>query len=122
MFENIRFPLAFWMAFMNLSVANEIILSSMGRGSLVLFLGLIGSWIGQVPCVFFAVYWKKDITSLYIGSTLGYFLLCALQLYYIFTSDWELFAQEALKRVSKKDEDFDKVNQTDDDDEKPNTI
>ena len=46
LFQQIRFPLALWMAAMNLSVANEIILSNSGRGKLVLYLGLIGSWVG----------------------------------------------------------------------------
>ena len=46
MFDQIGIPLAIWMAFMNLSVANEIILSNMGRSKLVLYLGLIGSWVG----------------------------------------------------------------------------
>jgi Na+-driven multidrug efflux pump len=79
MFESIRFPLAIWMLAMNLSVGNEIILSNMGRSKLVLYLGLVGSWIGQVPGVFFAVYYyQRDITSLYYGSAFGYVLLCTL--------------------------------------------
>jgi Na+-driven multidrug efflux pump len=88
------------MGAMNLSVANEIILSSMGRNKLVLYLGLIGSWIGQVPGVLFAVYYiRQDIVSVYLGSAFGYVFLCLLQLYFIFTSDWQLYALEAKKRV-----------------------
>ena len=103
LFDEIRFPLALWMAAMNLSVANEIILQNSGRGNIVLFLGLIGSWIGQVPGVGLAVYyWKKDIVSLYYGSTSGYVLLCVLQVHYIFSSDWEKLAREAQKRVERK--------------------
>lgn len=64
---------------MNLAVANEIILSNMGRSKLVLILGLVGSWVGQVPGVAIAVYyWKKDIVSIYYGSAFGYVLLCSL--------------------------------------------
>ena len=79
MFEKVNLPLAIWMISMNLSVANETILSNMGRSQLVLYLGLIGSWVGQVPGVYLAVtYWKKDVVSLYYGSSLGYVLLCIL--------------------------------------------
>jgi Na+-driven multidrug efflux pump len=46
LFDEIKFPLALWMASMNLAVANEIILQNCGRGNVVLFLGLIGSWVG----------------------------------------------------------------------------
>ena len=76
-----------------------------------------------MPGVAIAVYfWKKDIVSLYYGSAFGYCLLSSLQLYYIFTSDWEFFAQEALKRVNKKDEEFEKVDQKDDEENLENTI
>jgi hypothetical protein len=66
------------MIWMNLAVANEIILGSMGRSSLIFKLGMIGSWVGQVPGVLVAVYIKKDIVSLYYGVSFGYFLLSVL--------------------------------------------
>jgi len=80
------------MIWMNLACANEVILGSMGRSSLVFWLGMVGSWIGQVPGVYFALKVKRDIVSLYYGVSFGYFLLCVLQLYFILTSDWDFYA------------------------------
>lgn len=65
----------FWM---NLAVANEIVLGNMGRSKLVFYIGLVGSWVGQVPCVIIAVYIKKSIISLYLGVSAGYFIQCML--------------------------------------------
>jgi Na+-driven multidrug efflux pump len=92
------------MIWMNLAVANGIILGAMGRSKEIFYIGLIGSWVGQVPGVLIAVYIKKDIISVYYGVSFGYLLLCMLQFYFIFTSDWDHYAQEAIKRVTKQDE------------------
>lgn len=111
LFEAIRFPFALMMIFMNMSVACEIIMGSMGKGPLIFKLGLVGSWLGQVPAVALLVtYWKKDIVSIYYGSSLGYALLVFLQLFFIANADWEKCAQEAKARVdaNKKKEDEDK--------------
>ena len=47
-FEEIRVPLAVVTALMDFSVALECVPVAMGRTKVVLFFGLIGSWIGQV--------------------------------------------------------------------------
>ena len=47
-FEEIRVPLAVVTTLMNFSVALERVPVAMGRTKVVLFFGLIGSWIGQV--------------------------------------------------------------------------
>ena len=102
-FESINIPFANMMIWMNLAVANDTILGAMGRSSLVFKLGLIGSWIGQVPGVLVAVYLKKDIVSLYYGVSFGYFLLCLFQLYFIINSDWDLYTKEAQERVKSQE-------------------
>ena len=46
--------------FMNLSVALERIPVAVGKTKIVLYMGLIGSWVGQVPGVALCVYfWRK---------------------------------------------------------------
>jgi len=60
----------------------------MGRADIVLKLGLIGSWVGQVPAVLIAVYLSKDIASVYLGVSFGYFLLCVLYTILLINVDW----------------------------------
>jgi hypothetical protein len=47
----------------------------------------------------FVTYWKKDITSIYYGSSTGYALLVFLQLYFIINANWEKCAIDAKERV-----------------------
>ena len=47
-FEEIRIPLAVVTTLMNFSVALERVPVTMGRTRVVLFFGLVGSWVGQV--------------------------------------------------------------------------
>jgi len=53
---------------MNFSVALERIPVAMGRTKTVLIIGLIGSWLGQVPGVFlFTIFWRHDLVGLFTG-------------------------------------------------------
>lgn len=98
-FEKNRFPLAAMMFFMNLAVMLERVPLSMGRTRTVLVLGLVGSWVGQVPAVFLLVsYWQRNLFALYTGVALGYALLCLCLLIVIITSDWDFYAQQAALR------------------------
>lgn len=98
-FERIRLPLAATMFFMNLSVMLERIPISMGRTRLILMTGVIGSWVGQVPCVFACVYlWKDSLVGLYTGVALGYGLLVTILLFVILTSDFQYYADQAMLR------------------------
>jgi len=101
-FSFIAFPFATCAFFMNLSVFLERIPLVMGRTQAIFFVGLIGSWIGQVPAVFvFVEYWQHDLQGLYYGMTIGYALVTVLLLGVIANSDWEYYAQEARKRSEK---------------------
>jgi Na+-driven multidrug efflux pump len=55
-------PLAALVFTMNLSVALEALVASLGKTKHVLISGLVGSWLGQVPaCVLFSKFWRSDI-------------------------------------------------------------
>lgn len=87
---------------MNLEVAFTIIYGSMGRNNEIFYFELITSWLFQVPAVVIAVQIKKDISSVYCGVSFGYFLACLLFFVFLMKSDWDHYAREAVKRVSKK--------------------
>ena len=78
MFESIGIPFANMLIWLNLASVFSLIFGAMGRNDIVFYLGLIGSWVGQVPGVMVAVYFKRDISSVYQGVSFGYFLLCLL--------------------------------------------
>ena len=64
------------MVAMNLSCCLERVPVTMGRTKLILYAGLIGSWVGQVPFVVICTsYWRFDLYGLYTGVSLGYLLL-----------------------------------------------
>eukprot|EP00854_Cymbomonas_tetramitiformis_P014638 gene14638-17293_t len=76
LFVEIRIPLAVMMVVMNLSVNLERIPMAMGRTKEVLIMGLVGSWVGQVPGVLLCTQlWRKDLVGLYTGVAAGYALL-----------------------------------------------
>eukprot|EP00051_Salpingoeca_urceolata_P016031 m.211103 g.211103 ORF g.211103 m.211103 type:complete len:511 (-) comp18571_c0_seq3:335-1867(-) len=103
LFYSIRAPLAAMMVLMNLSVFLERIPVAMGRTTAVLLVGLVGSWIGQVPGVVLATkYWRNDLVGLYTGAACGYGLVCVLLLAVIQTSDWQRYADEARERAEMK--------------------
>lgn len=84
---------------MNLAVFLERIPLAMGRTKLVLAVGMVGSWVGQVPGVFLCTeLWRKDLVGLYSGVALGYALLVGIYLVVIFTSDWKKYSDEARVR------------------------
>ena len=51
LFEDIRIPLAAMMVVMNMAVLLEKVPMAMKRAKEVLIVGVIGSWVGQVPLV-----------------------------------------------------------------------
>mmetsp|Transcript_74317 Transcript_74317/g.174458 ORF Transcript_74317/g.174458 Transcript_74317/m.174458 type:complete len:148 (+) Transcript_74317:99-542(+) len=99
LFEESGWALAAMMVTMTLSVNLERIPLAMGRSKLVLGLGLVGSWVGQVPAVVLCLrFWRRDLVGLYTGVALGYALLDILLLGVIATCDWNKFAKEAQAR------------------------
>lgn len=95
LFGEVRWPLAGMMVFMNLAVALERVVLAMGRSRLVLGLGLLGSWAGQVPLVVaLTQLWRNDLVALYTGVALGYALLDVMYAYVVLTADWDKYALE----------------------------
>jgi len=94
------FPLAALVASMNLTVALEAIVSSLGKTRHLLVSGLVGSWLGQVPiCFLFSTFWRNDIIGLFWGMAAGYGLHAAcLALCLTTIIDWDQCAQEASSR------------------------
>ena len=103
LFKDIRYPLAVVMSLMNLSVALERIPISMGRTKTVLIVGLIGSWIGQVPGVYLLTkFWKADLVALFTGMGVGYAIICIMYIVSIARTDWSKAAMEAQERAEAK--------------------
>jgi hypothetical protein len=76
---------------MNLSVVFERISLSMGRSELVLGLGVVGSWMAQVPLVLVCTkFWRNDLVGLYTGVALGYTVLDILFVISLFSTTWEV--------------------------------
>ena len=95
-------PLAVTTVLMNFSVALERIPSAMGKARVVLIMGLIGSWVGQVPGVFIAVnFWRRDLVGLYTGMAAGYGLLCLLFVVFISRVSWVQVTKDVLKTHQK---------------------
>lgn len=96
-----RVTLALTCFTMNLAVMLDSVMLTTGRAKTVLFLGLVGSWLGQVPAVFlFTRFWRNDLTACFAGVAAGYALLCGLLLTMVVRSDWAKFAAEAQQRVA----------------------
>lgn len=95
-FEESNLAMAAFVGFMNLSVLIEAIPRIVGKPQMALWLGVVGSWVGQVPCAFLLTkYWRDDLTGLYTGSAVGYALLCVLLLFACLTFDWDELTKEA---------------------------
>jgi Na+-driven multidrug efflux pump len=98
-FHLIRWPLAFTMMTMNLSVVVERIVMNLGFTDLAFYAGLVGSWVEQVPFVVaFAYFLGNDMFWLYMGVACGYTLLSILLGYFLFTVDWNVVIQLAMER------------------------
>lgn len=99
LFEESRFALAAFVGFMNLSVILEGIPNNVGRSNISFRLGVVGSWVGQVPGAYLCSrYWRDDLIGLYAGSALGYALLCVLLGAACYTLDFQQLANEARAR------------------------
>uniref|UniRef100_A0A061S3Z1 Protein DETOXIFICATION n=1 Tax=Tetraselmis sp. GSL018 TaxID=582737 RepID=A0A061S3Z1_9CHLO len=99
LFHEVRVPMVAMMVLMNLAVLLERVPMAMGRSKVVLGIGLVGSWVGQVPGVLGGVFlWRHDLVGLFSGVAAGYALLCAMLAGIILTTDWHHFALEAQRR------------------------
>eukprot|EP00405_Crypthecodinium_cohnii_P047104 CAMPEP_0206568974 /NCGR_PEP_ID=MMETSP0325_2-20121206/26157_1 /ASSEMBLY_ACC=CAM_ASM_000347 /TAXON_ID=2866 /ORGANISM="Crypthecodinium cohnii, Strain Seligo" /LENGTH=478 /DNA_ID=CAMNT_0054072465 /DNA_START=183 /DNA_END=1619 /DNA_ORIENTATION=- len=99
MFENSRLELMAFVGFMNFAVVLEKIPFAVGRPRVAFWMGVVGSWCGQVPGALLAVnYWRRDLSGLYLGSAAGYALLCVLLIISCTRFDWHALAAEAEAR------------------------
>merc|ERR1712008_631723 len=99
LFEESRWPLAAFAVLMNLVVTLEKIPLAAGRVKAVLYAGLVGSWLGQVPSVVLLTkFWRADLVGLYSGVATGYGLLAAIHVIIILRLDWNELAHEAQVR------------------------
>uniref|UniRef100_A0A7S0ANF4 Multidrug and toxic compound extrusion protein n=1 Tax=Minutocellus polymorphus TaxID=265543 RepID=A0A7S0ANF4_9STRA len=103
MFEASAVPFTCTLFFMNLSVAIEQIPMSMGRTSEVFWYGFVASWFGQVPGAYFLTkHWRDDLIGLYSGMAIGYVILSILYGILAYRSDWQKYADVALRRSETK--------------------
>lgn len=99
-FVQARLSLVVMIFNMNLSVFLERILMALGRSKIVFYAGVIGSWVGQVPGVMFALhFWRNDLVGLYWGVSFGYALLCVLLFCLIQRVNWQDIVNEGQQRA-----------------------
>jgi hypothetical protein len=99
LYTHVALPLTTMLIAMNLSVLLERVPLSCGRTQVVLWTGVVGSWVAQVPAVLLCTkYYKNDLYGLFTGVTIGYCALDVLLLGVVYTTDWAYFAQDASRR------------------------
>ena len=99
-FVQARLSLVVMIFNMNLSVFLERILMALGRSKIVFYAGVVGSWVGQVPGVMFALhFWRNDLVGLYWGVSFGYALLCVLLFCLIQRVNWQDIVNEGQQRA-----------------------
>jgi MATE family multidrug resistance protein len=99
LYEEVALPLTTMLIAMNLSVVLERVPLSCGRTQVVLWTGVVGSWVAQVPAVLLCTkFYRDDLYGLFMGVTCGYCALDILLLGVVYTTDWEFSAQEAKRR------------------------
>ena len=116
-FDHIRLPFALTVFMMNFAVALERIPMAMGRPKLVLVVGLIGSWVFQVPLSFLLVkVWKptrlpasSPLFRLYAAVAAGYAAVTVIFAVVIATTDWKRYADEARQRSELEREKMEKL-------------
>jgi len=98
--DECKLPFVLTLGLMNFAVAIESIPVSMGRTSAVFWIGVFGSWFGQVPGVYFlTTRWRNDLYGLYSGMAIGYLLLAVLYSILVYTSDWKKYSDIAMVRA-----------------------
>lgn len=99
LFEEARWPMAAFVLTMNVGTMMEGIPRAAGRMRTAFYAGIIGSWVGQVPCVLLCTtFWRKDLLGLYTGVALGYALLIVMLGCAIWGIDWADVIREARER------------------------
>jgi len=99
LFEESRWPMAAFVLTMNVGTMMEGIPRAAGRMRTAFYAGVIGSWVGQVPCVLLCTtYWRKDLLGLYTGVAMGYALLIVMLGCAIWGIDWADVIREARER------------------------
>jgi multidrug resistance protein, MATE family len=105
LFEEVKIPFVLTLVLMNLSIAIESIPYSMGRTREIFWFGLIASWGGQVPGVYFlTTYWRNDLFGLYWGMFIGYAMLAVLYGIIVWNSDWLHYTMLARQRSEMSDD------------------
>eukprot|EP00429_Kryptoperidinium_foliaceum_P069990 CAMPEP_0176066710 /NCGR_PEP_ID=MMETSP0120_2-20121206/33293_1 /TAXON_ID=160619 /ORGANISM="Kryptoperidinium foliaceum, Strain CCMP 1326" /LENGTH=505 /DNA_ID=CAMNT_0017400319 /DNA_START=71 /DNA_END=1588 /DNA_ORIENTATION=- len=101
LFEESRWALAAFVGLMNLAVVLEKVPIAVGESKIAFRLGVVGSWVGQVPGALLCTrYWRDDMVGLFTGSALGYALLCVLLAVTITRLDFAEQVQRARHRAT----------------------
>eukprot|EP00927_Polykrikos_kofoidii_P079748 TRINITY_DN76570_c0_g1_i1.p1 TRINITY_DN76570_c0_g1~~TRINITY_DN76570_c0_g1_i1.p1 ORF type:complete len:522 (-),score=64.78 TRINITY_DN76570_c0_g1_i1:93-1625(-) len=99
LFADSRVALASFVFFMNLAVVFEVIIISVGLARTVFWIGVVGSWLGQVPGAFVCTqFWRHDLVGLFAGAAAGYAFLCVLFAKTFLTIDWNQLSIDAKLR------------------------
>jgi multidrug resistance protein, MATE family len=99
LFEEVRWPFTLTLVLMNLSIALERVLYTLGRSREIFWYGFVASWGAQAPGVILLTsYWRKDLVGLYWGMSFGYTVLAVLYGWMLTRCDWKHFSILARQR------------------------
>lgn len=108
-FVAVKLPLSVMLLSMTFSVYLESLIVGMGKTKEVLQIGIVGSWLCQVPLSYiFVNYVERSLYALYWGVSLGYVLTCLGLLFVIAKTSWDTLIQEAEQRSEVKRRSIDK--------------
>eukprot|EP00754_Rhynchopus_humris_P045947 Rhum_TRINITY_DN5433_c0_g2::Rhum_TRINITY_DN5433_c0_g2_i1::g.17424::m.17424/K03327/TC.MATE, SLC47A, norM, mdtK, dinF; multidrug resistance protein, MATE family len=100
-FKSIRQPLAVTVFFMNFSIALETVPVCAGYTTATFLCGCAGSWLFQVPCVYYFYLRYNSLAGIYWGVAVGYFAVCVMYSILIASINWNDAVQLAQLRASK---------------------
>eukprot|EP00927_Polykrikos_kofoidii_P036655 TRINITY_DN3093_c0_g1_i2.p1 TRINITY_DN3093_c0_g1~~TRINITY_DN3093_c0_g1_i2.p1 ORF type:complete len:513 (+),score=62.90 TRINITY_DN3093_c0_g1_i2:70-1539(+) len=102
LFELMRVSMAAFVFFMCMSVVMESVLLAVGYAQTTFWVGIVGSWLGQVPGAYLCTqYWRHDLVGLSIGATVGYAITVLLFGVISTRIDWKQVAVDAGERAEK---------------------
>ena len=72
----------------------------MGRTQAAMWLGAVGSWLVQVPCVWASLqFWRADIIGLYTGVSAGYIVMIGALGIFLRNASWQVSVGDAQRRA-----------------------
>jgi MATE family multidrug resistance protein len=104
--RDIMIPLALALCMYAILFAGIGALLGMGRPGIVMVAIMVGNWLVCIPLAFILTrVWKLDLLGIWVSLTVGYGVATIMIAIFLYRSDWELAAKEAVERSKHELED-----------------